>query len=307
MKRIYYFVLFAFALFPITSCNDDALSNQSSNQNVKKGEEIELQKTLNLIDKFANKVGANDNELRNSSSKEKLNVEKVEKKSFVFNVKNATSKLRSSNSGESEVLPELKYRTENVPEAVDIDLYTITFEKGGKEGFSIATSDDRVSRVYAYTENGSLSDTVFNLGLASMLYNIPDILEQDITNYYRGVKTITDYEKESEMNQLRASMPLRFPASVQPVLKTEWHQGLPYNSACPIVCPLGERAPAGCVAIAVAQIIVSKEPLFSRLVTSSTLSAGTEAEDAAKLIYFIGKGCELSYNCGRTGGYLKNS
>ena len=44
----------------------------------------------------------------------------------------------------------------------------------------------------------------------------------------------------------------KFHSGVAPIIKTKWGQEFPYNNHCPI--KKGERAPAGCVAIAVGQI-----------------------------------------------------
>lgn len=44
----------------------------------------------------------------------------------------------------------------------------------------------------------------------------------------------------------------KFHSGVAPIIKTKWGQEYPYNNHCPI--KKGERAPAGCVAIAVGQI-----------------------------------------------------
>lgn len=79
---------------------------------------------------------------------------------------------------EFEGIPETK--SAEIPDSVQVDLYTIEFEKAGDSGFAIVASDNNVERVYAYTEKGSLADTINIPALAYTLDNIKYICRDDV-------------------------------------------------------------------------------------------------------------------------------
>lgn len=73
-----------------------------------------------------------------------------------------------------------------IPDSASVNIYTFVFEKDGNQGFAIASGDERISRVYAYTENGQLSDTTYIIGLAYTLSRFPSLYEEELNNYYAG-------------------------------------------------------------------------------------------------------------------------
>lgn len=63
-----------------------------------------------------------------------------------------------------------------------MNMFIFDTEKDGRFGFAIATGKAEVGRVYAYVENGILSDTIENEGMAYLVSQIPDIIKQDQLN-----------------------------------------------------------------------------------------------------------------------------
>jgi len=69
-------------------------------------------------------------------------------------------------------------------EASKLDIYTVNFERNGKRGYSIVVPDKRINKVYAYVEDGNLSDTTYILGLNAFISYIPAHSLKDLKEYY---------------------------------------------------------------------------------------------------------------------------
>ena len=67
---------------------------------------------------------------------------------------------------------------------INVDTYRFTFEKDSKQGFAIATDDQRVDRVLAFVEEGALADTAYVPGMAYMVKGFKDVLAEDLNIFY---------------------------------------------------------------------------------------------------------------------------
>ncbi|MDR2955924.1 MAG: Spi family protease inhibitor [Prevotella sp.] len=85
----------------------------------------------------------------------------------------------------------------SIPDNTDINIYTISFNIGENQGFAMATGDERLTRVYAYTASGSIEDTIYNKGLAMTLAQIPYICEEDLLLSYDS--TLLEYAQTVEL------------------------------------------------------------------------------------------------------------
>lgn len=137
----------------------------------------------------------------------------------------------------------------NVGDSTKVDVYTLVIEKDGKQGYCIATSDERINRVYAYVEEGQLSDTTYNIGLAATLSYLPAQCKMDLVDYY----------KSQNEPQTKAVTEKRY--VVQPVSRFAWHQEAPYNALAPECSSRSDgHCLAGCTPIAVSQAIATIMP-----------------------------------------------
>jgi hypothetical protein len=105
---------------------------------------------------------------------------------------------------------------------------------------------------------------------------------------------------------------------IGPLLTTKWHQSAPFNNECPVMIFKCEKAPAGCVPIALAQIIAfNEQPATSFFGVSSTwdelknytLDKETKTasdlsieDDLATIARTIGIFCLAQYNFLFSGG-----
>ncbi|NDV57998.1 C10 family peptidase [Bacteroides sp. 519] len=174
------------------------------------------------------------------------------------------------------------------------DTIAYLFNFDNEAGFTIVSGDKRIGApILGYGAAGSLTEEVDNPGLIGSLLDVENYIVQSITNYENQIDSITgdilnkliaeksatraindlgmrnDYLQQYELI-VDESGPVALPptttttsttvgrwvttAQVQPLLPVEWNQKFPFNhrvknkNGC-------TDAPAGCVAIALAQIM----------------------------------------------------
>lgn len=117
----------------------------------------------------------------------------------------------------------------------EASIYLFTYS--GEKGFMLLPADDAVAPLLGYSETNSFP-----------LESIPANLQSWLSFYSEGIETA---KKNGAARQIttRASEWAR----IEPLLKTTWDQGSPYNNKCPIIA--NRRTPTGCVATAMAQVM----------------------------------------------------
>jgi len=192
-----------------------------------------------------------------------------------YTVSNADSKSKS-------------FENESIP------VYEFTTITNGKIGYSIVIADIRIAKVLISVEQGSSADTLKIVPLRDYFRAIPEFIVNDLKVFYQKESQI----KETEDITLRRLTVTTYYA----FLPTLWGQGDPYNRNCPSCGTY--NTPAGCVAIATAQILAyHKKPssmswnsiLANPVITAS--SSSTVINEVASLIYTIGIKVNMSYSC----------
>lgn len=216
------------------------------------------------------------------------------------------------------VKPEALNLAYEAKSAAATDFYVFNRDNGG---FVIIAGDDTATPVLGFSDNGT-----FN-------YNdLPDNARYWLDNYQREMAYLKTHP-DAARKQTSALQ-----TEVLPLLTTTWNQSEPFNNLCPTVNT--SKAAAGCVAIAVAQIMnYHKWPpqgigqktytfnLNGEEGNSVTLSAdfsqstyewdkmldhygftNSTAENnnaVARLVYDVGVACEMEYgrSSGATSGY----
>lgn len=197
----------------------------------------QLEPTIELVKRFASEHQSDPVTKADGSDIKVLN---YEVKTYTFNFADELKDTPQTKAGEI---------------SNQVDVYTINFEKSGKQGYTIATSDPRIEKVYAYVESGSLSDTTYNLGLSAFLSYIPATCKKDLVNYYTG-----DIETKSTGTKRMI---------IQPLTNLIWNQTYPYNKYADVCSNMvgtnyNGHAPAGCTSIAVAQAMAFLKPTALR-------------------------------------------
>ena len=146
----------------------------------------------------------------------------------------------------------------NLPDTL---AYIVNFSDD--EGFVIVSADKHVEEIIAYIDKGSFTpmDNVEGTGFSMFLHDLP--------NYINYVINLDDSLQNSKEIITRGDLgpggggltsgggglegPTIIDSLFPPLLKTKWGQGTPYNMLCPI--REGNRAPTGCMATSLAQIM----------------------------------------------------
>lgn len=105
----------------------------------------------------------------------------------------------------------------------------------GDEGFAIVSGLEQTVSVLGYSDSGQLPSNVKDMpdGLAYML----EVYKEQIQ--YAAQRS----------NKQPAKVAAKWHPELEPLIKTQWEQSSPFNNYCPANCP------AGCVAIAMAQVM----------------------------------------------------
>ena len=203
------------------------------------------------------------------------------------------------------------------------NVYYYVFNIGDKSGFIIVSGDNRAKEILGYSNTGSFNSSSlppnFSAWLDFYQKEIKALMEQPETT---TVTSTIQLNASNDANTRQAS----YSTSVAPLLGgIKWDQGSPYNNLCPIIdTNTAEKAAAGCVATAMAQVMryykwpvsgtgshsytpnVSSTPLnvvFSQTtydwanMTETYNSSSTAAQNlaVATLVYHAGVAVDMDY------------
>ena len=271
----------------------------------------------------------------------------------------------------------LRTQSDDVQNMSDTLAYIFNFEN--ELGFVIVAADTRVeSPMLAFVDNGSLGDTIDNPGIMLFLEGVVYYIEQSIAEaeHLRDsllvdiLNKIWKYGDTGSVGVDSTDIATRIappPATgigdidgwhtsiytsthtsfgawqiferVGPLLPVEWGQDAPFNNSVTVLCGIWGRAPAGCVAVAIAQIMAywrhpasidgrslnwdilrehtanpNRYPgVGSRWLDEMTADGTTFRVQVAHLMRRIGAGVNMDYGCGGSGaardaaiGFLRN-
>ena len=116
--------------------------------------------------------------------------------------------------------------------------YVFNLEGGG---YVIVSGDDRTEEILGYSTTGTFDAANLPTNMRSFLQEYADAIQYIIDNDIKVDKSRRAIRRTPEMT------------AIEPLLKTTWNQGAPYNALCPEAN--GYRTFTGCVATAMAQIL----------------------------------------------------
>lgn len=197
----------------------------------------------------------------------------------------------------------------SLPDSTQIDIHYVKFHQDTISGFAIASSDPRVNRVYAFVEAGNIEDTASVVPLKWAIDKIPGIAAEDIKMYYEGPQSRVAFKD----------------VFIAPLIKTKWDQAAPYNryiAACSsnIGDPYYGHCPAGCVPIALAQVIAycqrfkgtyygNRNIDFATLTSVPSIdrtSTSDIANQAATFVHEVAMYCQVKFTCEAGSSQLKD-
>jgi hypothetical protein len=206
----------------------------------------------------------------------------------------------------------------------DESLYYV-FTMNGNGGFIVVSGDDVAKPILGYSDEGTFDESNPNLAywMETLAQEIADAIENDVQ---QDAPTKADWDVLSSDNSISIS-PQASGDYIDPLVKTKWNQGAPYNKLCP------SQRYTGCVATAMAQImnyhrhpttrtvtIPAYTTLTDKIVvpavtgttnyawnnmtnTYTTSSTGASANAVATLMYHCGVSVEMDYKSNESGAY----
>lgn len=121
--------------------------------------------------------------------------------------------------------------------ATDYPLYYV-FDRGASEGFILVSGDDATRPILGYTDHGSFDYAA-----------LPGNMQEWLDDCAAQLQALRD---NPSLAPVMADVPIH--DAVEPLVKTKWNQGSPYNLTCPDFFGQG-RSVTGCVATAMAQLL----------------------------------------------------
>ncbi len=115
------------------------------------------------------------------------------------------------------------------------------FNKGENDGYLVLAADDVAYPVLGYSDSGNALEG-----------NLPPQLEWWLSEYARQIEYVNEKGIQGAALEQKVDIRTSLPA-IEPMLKTRWDQGEPYNKMCPTSG--GNPTYTGCVATAMAQVM----------------------------------------------------
>lgn len=202
-------------------------------------------------------------------------------------------------------------------ETENVQVYEYPLTKGEEEGYALVVGDSRIPAILAFVEYGSLADTLDIEPLNYYVKSIPQLLSEFLAKYSELDEEADETDEtdgtlktrarvqtyENERMQLRDSVDGPDIDCFTPT----WGQDAPYNSSCPLVstdCTLsasfGGRYPAGCVPIAIGEIIkyhIDKG-------TKPNIIQSQFSNNIGAFVADIGQQVDVSYGCSVSTAYI---
>lgn len=153
----------------------------------------------------------------------------------------------------------------NAPNAADAACYYV-FNADGGRGYVIVSGDDRTVPVLGYSLTGSYNPDSIPENMRAWLQGYADEIEaldsMGVTEKYQTSDSRTKAPGLDGGNADGVIQKIPEFHAIQPLLKSKWNQGLPYNISCPVGTYTDEKGDeryvfcaTGCVATAIAQVM----------------------------------------------------
>lgn len=165
-----------------------------------------------------------------SSFAQKITKEAALEKAEIF----IAEKMRSNSSARRT--SKISKTNVNLTLADSKDEYFV-FNKGNEAGYVIVSGDERSEPILGYSDEGNFDAE-----------NMPEGLRTLLLQYKEEIQYLQKHNILAHSPEVNATQP-----AIEPLIKTKWGQGHPYNTLCPL--QYGQHCVTGCTATAVAQVM----------------------------------------------------
>ncbi|MBD5355741.1 MAG: hypothetical protein HDR88_01890 [Bacteroides sp.] len=186
------------------------------------------------------------------------------------------------------------------------DISTVNIRVNDTDGFVVLSSDERLNKIFYYTENGHLSDTVNIPPLKEYINMVPSFAADEIIGLTPSSET-------------RAALPQNL--LIAPIVPFKWGQGQPFNDLAPTCgckecAKIGGHRPIGCVPTAAAQTLATigtfkpthygcRDIDFKTLPKLSSSMTLRQKLQVAHFFYEVALCCQVKFECSGSGSHGK--
>lgn len=214
-------------------------------------------------------------------------------------------------SGDNSKFAEIETVTQVGDAEGNAVFYAVNYQGGG---FILLSADNRMEPVLAFSDTNTFSveaipETGVSIWAAMTTDQISEIRRENLeqspevaqlwqpTAIARGIFPGND-DREDEDNPAICPNPDET-IIVGPLLETKWHQSYGFNDLVPVNCGYYDKAPVGCVPVAMGQIM--KYYNFPTTYDWSSIMNTTGSIEVSKLLLDIGTSVNVSYGCTNSG------
>ena len=270
MKKINYFILMLFISF--VACDEGLITGNLENESSEYSDQNEIITNENTI----------------------VTLDEARKIAIEFMHENSNSELRSGKA--NEIL-----KTECIIEDNDTLMYLVNFDNG----FTLVSGSSATYPILGFEDQSNLYEDDINNNLDLSFWfeyvkgQIKETLKDTIVEYYDPLewKDVTAYSQ----TRIGVGESGRITGRVGEelcLIKTNWHQGPPYNNYTPYVGSnySNGNAPAGCVAIAIGQILFYHKKMSNYSDWDKLANPDIYPETMGQFIKTIGAGVSMVYS-----------
>jgi hypothetical protein len=241
------------------------------------------------------------------------NLNEVPKTTIIEIAQNLFKNSGATNSRVANSNKTIKDVIEHQTQKNQTAFYVINYNEGG---FAVIAADNRISPILAYSETGNFSSTP-----SEIIAPIKDWIEVEKEHIQNVIEKNLSQDKHIALEWTKITAIMAIPKSNAkiapdpttcndthyvkgPLMTTHWDQwGNGYNDQITLVCPYnpGGKAPTGCVATAMAQVMRYFQKANTYNWTNMPDNYGTS--DTALLMKNAGAAVNMQYSCGVSGAY----
>lgn len=216
---------------------------------LKDDKKISEEEVGNRVLNFVNNM--NDSESRNNEDNE-IFISSFKKEIFKADVMANDQVTEGSRSSDTVT-------TQN-NEEIELYAFNLADSNGESAGFAIASGDERLPAILAYSDNGNFENDITDDFLYSFFLRLPDYINSKIAEYENiDEKVLNNAIEKVENNPVDSKATTRSMKIVEqrgPLVPVEWGQRAPYSDVINSV-KKDTGLLSGCVAIAISQIMAS--------------------------------------------------
>lgn len=306
MKRIIGFFLILGILF---SCSNEKLI--SSLNSIKQADELTINELNALVTLKDNKKVSEEKAKSRVLDFVNNTQSRSNKENEIF-IASSKKEIFKSNTGSRST--ESVITQDN--EEIELYAFSLSDAKGDSAGFAIASGDERLPAILAYSDNGNLENDITDDFLYSFFLRLPDYINNKIAEYNNineeELNTAIKKAENKPEDSRGTTSYIKIIEQYGPLVPVEWGQRAPYSDV--INSKNNDTGLlSGCVAIAISQIMASHKHATGGNYNWDKMTSKTSAKYldsstknmVATLVYNVAEAVHMDYGKDGSGANSK--